>query len=457
MATTQPTDFSPSNFKGNRATIDNYVSLGDYIEFVNKVDNRDKLVRTYGDQSVSGLNGLLELVGAVRQEATHDYVQWWEETRLHAAISATADGAIATTDTGAKSFDIVAADAKHNVIKVGDVLLLEGYVRAYVTAVSGLVITALPYKATWGITKADGAAVKMALIGNEFKQGSDQPGDFVGSNVVKHENTFSIIKSIFAVTGSQMTNIAWVQDPESGKPMWYLKQEADVRQRFADYQEMMLVLGEKAANTTLSGSTHDINGAEGLFSAVENRGIVHGGYVDQLSEIDDIIKALDKQGGAMEYAVYGNRTQMLNLDDLIAAANNGAGANGSSFGVFNNDANMAVTLGFKSFNRGGYTFHNKSWKLLNEPTLLGVAGADHYKFIMIPMDSVVDAKTGIAAPSLEKNYKAADGYSREMEHWLTGGARGVYNDTVDRLQMNYRSECNLITRAANRFVLGKGA
>ncbi len=148
---------------------------------------------------------------------------------------------------------------------------------------------------------------------------------------------------------------------------------------------------------------------------------------------------------------------MLNLDDLIAAANNGAGANGSSFGVFNNDANMAVTLGFKSFNRGGYTFHNKSWKLLNEPTLLGVAGADHYKFIMIPMDSVVDAKTGIAAPSLEKNYKAADGYSREMEHWLTGGARGVYNDTVDRLQMNYRSECNLVTRAANRFVLGKGA
>lgn len=455
MATVQPTDFTPSNFKGARASIDNYIALGDYIEFVNKVDNRDKLVRTFGDQSVSGLNGLLEMVGAVRQEATHDFVQWWEETRLHAAITATAGSAIAPTDTAAEVFNVVAADAKHNVVKPGDVILIEGYVRAYVTAVSGLAITALPYKATWGITVASGATVKIALIGNEFKQGSDQPTDFIGSNVVKRDNTFSIIKSIFAVTGSQMTNIAWVQDPESGKPMWYLKQEADTRQRFADYQEMMLVLGEKAANTTLAGSTHDINGAEGLFAAVENRGIVHGGYVDTLGEIDDIIKALDKQGGAMEYAVYSNRTQMLNLDDLIAAANNGAGANGSSFGVFNNDQNMAVTLGFKSFNRGGYTFHNKAWKLLNEPTLLGQT--DYYKFIMIPMDSVVDAKTGIAAPSLEKNYKAADGYSREMEHWLTGGARGVYNDTVDRLQMNYRSECNLVTRAANRFVLGKGA
>lgn len=455
MATVQPGDFSPSNFKGARASIDNYIALGDYVEFVNKVDNRDKLVRTYGDQSVSGLNGLLEMVGAVRQEATHDFVQWWEETRLHSAITATAATAIAPTDTAAEVFTVVAANAKHNVVKPGDVILIEGFVRAYVTAVSGLDITALPYKAEWGITVASGATVKIALIGNEFKQGSDQPTDFIGSNVVKRENTFSIIKSIFAVTGSQMTNIAWVQDPESGKPMWYLKQEADTRQRFADYQEMMLVLGEKAENTTLSGSTHDINGAEGLFSAVENRGIVHGGYVDTLGEIDDIIKALDKQGGAMEYAVYSNRTQMLNLDDLIAAANNGAGANGSSFGVFNNDQNMAVTLGFKSFNRGGYTFHNKAWKLLNEPTLLGQT--DYYKFIMIPMDSVVDAKTGIAAPSLEKNYKAADGYSREMEHWLTGGARGVYNDTVDRLQMNYRSECNLLTRAANRFVLGKGA
>ena len=450
MAITSPSDFSPSAIKGNRASIDNYISLGEYLDEVNKVDNREKLVRTYGDQSVSGLSGLLELVGAVRQEATHDFVQWWEEARLHVgyATGVTWNEAVIATDATAKVIDLGTNAHK---VKVSDVVLIDGELRGYVASVGNTSISVLPYGATWGVTKSIGDACTVAVIGNEFKQGSDQPADFLQSNLTKRSNTFMILKSIFAVTGSQMTNISWVQDPESGKPMWYLKQEADTRQRFKDYREMMLVLGQKAENSTLTGA--DINGAEGLFSAIENRGIVHGGYMSSLTDIDDLIKVLDKQGGAMEYAVYSNRTQSLKLDDLVALANQGAGASGSSYGVFNNDANMAVTLGFKSFNRGGYTFHNKSWKLLNDPTLLGMSEA--YKFAMIPMDTVVDGKSGISAPSLELNYKAADGYSREMEHWLTGAARGVYNDTVDRLQMNYRSECNLVTRAANRFVLGK--
>jgi hypothetical protein len=56
---------------------------------------------------------------------------------------------------------------------------------------------------------------------------------------------------------------------------------------------------------------------------------------------------------------------------------------------------------------------------------------------------------------LEMNYKAANGYSREMEHWMTGSILGVTNTNEDSLQFNYRSECNLITRAANQHVLIK--
>ena len=40
---------------------------------------------------------------------------------------------------------------------------------------------------------------------------------------------------------------------------------------------------------------------------------------------------------------------------------------------------------------------------------------------MIPLTNVVDPKTGNSAPALELNYKAANGYNREMEHWVTGG------------------------------------
>jgi hypothetical protein len=118
---------------------------------------------------------------------------------------------------------------------------------------------------------------------------------------------------------------------------------------------------------------------------------------------------------------------------------------------------MAVNLGFQSFSRGGYTFHKHDWKLLNEPTLLGLSSdtAKGYVGVMIPMSTVVDAKTGDRNPALEMNYKATNGYSRELEHWMTGSILGATNDTKDLVQFNYRSECNLVTRAANRHVLIK--
>jgi len=171
--------------------------------------------------------------------------------------------------------------------------------------------------------------------------------------------------------------------------------------------------------------------------------------------MDAIITELDKQGAAPEYCIYGNTEQMLKLDDMIAqgasaatAVTNGAAA----FGAFQNDPQAAVRLGFSSFRRGGYTFHNKSWKLLNDPTLLG-GTAGVFKGVMIPLTTVVDPKTGNRAAALEMNYKAANGYSREMEHWMTGSILGVTNTNSDSLQFNYRSECNLITRAANQHVL----
>ncbi len=83
-----------------------------------------------------------------------------------------------------------------------------------------------------------------------------------------------------------------------------------------------------------------------------------------------------------------------------------------------------------------------------------MSGAD-FAGVMIPMAKVADAKTGDKAPALEINYKATNGYSREMEHWMTGSILGASNATEDSVQFNYRSECNLITRAANRHVLLK--
>jgi hypothetical protein len=108
------------------------------------------------------------------------------------------------------------------------------------------------------------------------------------------------------------------------------------------------------------------------------------------------------------------------------------------FGAFQNSPDMAVQLGFKSFTRGGYTFHKHDWKLLNDPTLLGAS--TKYMGAMVPLTQVTDPRTGTKAPALELNYKEANGYSRELEHWVRGGGVFGHNElSKDVAEMHYRS------------------
>jgi len=248
----------------------------------------------------------------------------------------------------------------------------------------------------------------------------------------------------------------------NGDYRWFIKGEMEARQRFEDLREMTLLFGEQTALAFQGSANEGIVGTEGYFSAVNDRGIVVSGAtanaMDSFAEFDAVIKLLDKQGAPAEYAMYVNRAQSLAIDDMLAAGVSTqmtAGLAGQ-FGAFNNDAEMAVNLGFKSFTRGGYTFHKHDWKLLNDPNLLGAGTA--YHGVMCPLTQVVDPQTGNRAPALELNYKSANGYSRELEHWVTGGGvLGYRTDGTDKATFHYRSEAALITRAANQHVVIKGA
>jgi hypothetical protein len=400
-----------------------YISLYD---LVNKPDNRDALIKTYGNQ---GITGFLTLVGATKAQATADEVTYWEEERLHKkAVGAMAAG-VYVAGTG-------------DVLRANDVVLLTGGVRAFFNG------TELVDLST-GTVVADFASTSFPVIGNLYAQGSDQPSEFLESGIVKRENPFMIMKEVYSVTGSQATNIGWI-DLGNGDYRWYLKAESDQRQRFMDKREMMMLLGERSGVTGIAGS-------EGYFSAIEDRGIVQSGLINTITEVDDIVKIFDEQGAASEYALYVNRAQDLAIDDMLAAGQLAAGTTATTvgaaaFGSFNNSSDTALNLGFRSFARGGYTFHKHDWKLLNDPTLL--AGSD-FLGVGVPMSQVADAKTGDKAPALEMNYKAANGYSREMEHWMVGSILGASNATKDNVEFHYRSECNLITRAANRHMLIK--
>ncbi len=452
------------------ATPEKYSSLGDFMNTINALDVRPELIKTYGNQ---GITGFLRMTGAVKAAGSAEKVTYYEEARLHQKVRAANKGGSSSTAGAANQTLTFVADAAPSAVDAdirahtpmeGDILLLNGKDRVVVTtegAANSTTDFVVHYMNAPTVAVTDtGGIFEMPIIGNIFKEGSDQPGRFIESNVIRYQKPYAIVKGNFEVTGSQATNIGYI-DVGGGDYRWYIKGEMDARQRFLDKREMTLLFGQEVANQT--GLTMD--GNEGYITALEDRGLVTSSFLGNdggFTDMDDLITEFDKQGSAPEYAIYANTKQNLLLDDMVAqgGGSSKAGIAGvtASYGAFQNSPDMAVQLGFSSFSRGGYTFHKHSWKLLNDPTLLGADSDIQQKLVagvMCPLATVTDPTTGDRSPALELNYKAAGGYSRELEHWVTGSILGFRNATEDTAKFNYRSECALVTRAANQHVLIK--
>lgn len=436
-----------------------YTAIGDFLtgdDAYNKPEVRELMVKTYGDQ---GITGFLTLTGAVKNAGQADQIEWFEERRRHRRVSVLAQ---VTPSSGVFTAGFT-GDGTNALVQNYDVVMkVADGERFLVTQVTGLSGTLRSLGGVTGATAYNTPATtgaEFALIGNMYPQGSDQPSRFVDPGIDRYQNPFAIVKERFQVNGSQATNIGWI-NLGNGDYRWFMYGEQEARKRFMDKREMTLLFGNVFPSGLTAGQVSDVRGTEGYFSAVEARGNVYGGTIQSMQDIDDIIIELDKQGAPAEYAMYLNRAFDLAIDDLLAqgiATQVTAGLPGQ-FGAFNNSSDMAVKLGFKSFTRGSYTFHKHSWKLLNDPTLL--AGSV-YAGAMVPMTQVTDPRTGMKAPALEMNYKASNGYSRELNHWVTGGDVLGYTNNGDTgkdvATYHYRSECNLVTRAANQHLIFKTA
>tara|TARA_R100000995_G_scaffold37899_1_gene17508 strand:- start:1282 stop:2697 length:1416 start_codon:yes stop_codon:yes gene_type:complete len=422
------------------------------------------LVETYGDQ---GITGFLKLTGAINSGGSSDQIDWWEAGRRHKSYSYVIGD---VTDNTTSITVAAGTDSFSSNVQANDVVMDSSTGTRFIVKSGGF---GTGSAVDVVMVKLDGSAVTIAsdldLVGGEFiklgnmyAQGTNQPTAFDDFNAVRKSNPFMIVKDRYEVNGSQATNIGWV-NVGGGEYRWFMKGEQEARARFEDRREMMMLLGQQHSGTAGAGLANDIAGSEGYFAAIEDRGIqvsnANSNPLDSFSEFDDIIMELDKQGAPSEYAMYVNRKQDLAIDDMLASGISTSVSAGlpGQFGAFNNDADMAVKLGFKSFTRGGYTFHKHDWKLLNDPTLLGAS--NYIQGAMIPLSQVTDARSGMKAPALAMYYKEANGYNREMEHWVTGSILGHTNNGdqgQDNAVFHYRSEISLCTRAANQHVMIKG-
>jgi hypothetical protein len=420
-------------------------------------------VDRYGNRTISGFLAML----SAEMPMQSDQVIWSEQGRLHLAYTGEINPVTGAVDA-IKNIDSNASEA-HAVRKGATVVAVVNNVvfKALVTAgvetsTSGLTIK--PYGAEnvddlAGIAVTDNQVIKFFVYGSEFDKGTDTMTESIEPNFKTFTNRPMIIKDHFEVNGSDTAQIGWIEvagESGQGGYLWYLKSAGDTRSRFNDYLEMSMVEAEKAETASVVG----VEGTEGLFSAIENRGIVATNLVDvasdALADFDSLLAELDKQGAIEENMLYLDRTSNLVFDDMLAGLSAGT-QGGTAYGVFENSEDMALNLGFTGFRRGSYDFYKTDWKYLNDASTRGHVGG--VKGVIIPAgtSSVYDQTVGanVRRPFLHVRYRAGQADDRKLKSWVTGSVGGAVTSNIDKMEINYLSERCLVVQAANNFVLLK--
>ena len=448
-------------------------------------------VERYGNRTLSGF---LRMVGA-EMPMSSDQVIWSEQNRLHISYDGCSLPSNLTINinpgAAADVFNVVSPRA--TIVVLDPVTGLEEKCLVTDSNTTTGVLTVQPYTVA-NLAAFTATGLKVFVYGSEYQKGGSISAGAVGANTgtqyvsvdpqfTQYSNSPIIIKSQYVVSGSDMAQIGWVEvateDGASGY-LWYLKAESETRLRFEDYLEMTCVEGVKAADSSaVADATYGTSyaatqftdtvapiGTQGLFDAIETRGNVWQNFAGAaapgsgaLGDFDAILKQLDKQGAIEENMLFLNRATALDFDDMIAAMAGGgyAGTQAASYGLFDNESEMALNFGFSGFRRGSYDFYKTDWKYLNDATTRGLT--QDIDGVMVPAGTttVYDQMLGsnIRRPFLHVRYRASQTDDRRYKNWITGSVGGAYTSSLDAMEVHFLSERCLVTQAANNFVLFK--
>ena len=420
--------------------------LGSSIEFTSQYlpDVYEKEFEKYGNRSVSSF---LRMVGAEMPFAS-DVIQWSEQGRLHLAV------------TGATRVNEVITSNGHPFRVNQTVVISDGtdQEKAIITAVTTNTFTVASYENAALASAIAGSGLKVFAYGSEFKKGtSGMVGSLEAAKDIQTNNPI-IIKDKYEVNGSDLAQIGWIEvTTENGATgyLWYLKSEHETRLRFEDYLELSLIEGKPAASSSAAESA-GFKGTKGLFHEIENRGNIATGSVAARTDIEELIKVLDKEGAIQENVMFVNRTKSFEIDTVLAAQNN-SGASTASYGLFDNDESMALNLGFTGFNLG-YDFYKSDWKYLNDATTGSLTSAVDGVIVPAGTTTIYDQILGKNAtrPFLHVKYRKSEAEDRKYKSWVVGSAGGAgMSSDLDAMQVHFLSERALCVHGANNFIIMK--
>ena len=439
----------------------------------------EKEVERYGNRTISGF---LKMVGA-EMPLQSDQVIWSEQGRIHVAYDGIANANTVEVLSAANSTITVPSG---HLIKLHDTVVISKagqQNKCLVTNVdaNGVVITVAPYDIAnlgTGTAYANSDNIKLFVYGTEYRKGSSGLDGSIDASFTQFSNRPIIMRDRYQVNGSDTAQIGWVEvTSENGASgfLWYLKSEHEARLRFEDQMEMAMIEAEVASANFAGTGDFAVQGSEGLFAALTSRGLVYnnadfdsiGAWTGSaahdstvintgLAEFDTILVELDKQGAIEENMMFLDRATSLSVDNMLAQQNAAFGG-GTSYGVFNNQEDMALNLGFSGFRRGAYDFYKTDWKYLNDSVTRGLIGDIEGVIVPAGTSTVYDQSMGknISRPFLHVRYRKSEADDRKMKSWITGSVGGNYTSDADEMVVNFLTERCLCVQAANNFVLLK--
>jgi hypothetical protein len=450
-----------------------------------KPENDTTEVHPWGNQDFTGL---IEMFGG-KHAVSQILYRHFEEDRLHQIVLAdyvsgntgsandTIVYNIATTDemlfpptTPVEPFVAIGSGFQGTQIyrfpvRVGDILEFpttgaQGIVTSVTpTAVAGT--GAFTVVSTNGI--AQGATVtatdQIINMGPTVGEGADMPLSYNFREAV-YTGMCEQMADAHTTTGRAMAEATWVDFTWKGKtePLWWFKGQEGTYKRFRNHREVKYVAGQKVVSATgINAYDASLTRTEGLIPYSTSYNALNTFNTNVGLTLEDwqtiFADQFDKNAGSSEYVVVTSITNRRAIESFIRTEMK---AGGVQYGAFKGGEKQAVNFGFDSFQTLGYTSHLMTYQLFNNPTLLGAVGHKYHDLsVFIPtaqdMFALGEKKEKVMVPSMRINYMQVGGYNREWEEFLTGGANGVYTETIDRKQVNFRSDSGMEFFGSNRF------
>jgi hypothetical protein len=383
------------------------------------------------------------ITGSLKPFAS-DEVRWAELGELHQAFTGVS-----------RSTDAFTTASAHN-LRVGEeVLISDGTIenQAVVSAIgSTVVFTALNKKnAAWAVGTT---ALTVIKTGNVWGKGEGNFTQGREDNPVFKSNYPQIIKDFYSENESDMAHHVWVEAPQyPGGEGWYNTELARTEDAYDNYVELTHLLHERAETGSASVTAGYQKGMKGVVQQIEEGGNIGTETITTAAELSGIAFRIKQQGGATAYNWWQDHTQLAAFRVLMAGLN-AHYSTGANYGMFNNSADMALKLGFKSVYIDGITFHTSELRTLDEPQLLGAGGLVNtsIRSLMIPGGemNVLEDGNQYSKPYLCIRYRQMGGINRYRKTKFFGGLYGTPHKT-DTMEMHIETEMTNQVIGANQF------